>query len=499
MSASAAASREGPSKKISVASSAAQCASARRRAAARGGRKPANRNLSGGRPDRISAVSAAEGPGAAVTGRSSAIAARTSLKPGSDDQRRAGVADQRQRFAAAQRLEHRRADAVGIVVVIGVERLVDAETGQQPRGDPGILAQDAVDIAQHPERPQRDVAEIADRRRDEVKTRRQRMRRVSNPSGSPIGTRASVGAAHAAALRRLPVRLLRPGLLAASAMVRVAAAVASLGGGHPCCAGVFRVSSSTAGRFRPAARRSPPAAARMVPAPLGPPQPPYCRAEAAAAEARRNRCRRRAAGPSRSALLVPLSGPNAELGKAMLEAAQLALFATAGEKLTLMPRDTAGPGGAAGAARSAVADGATLFSGRCSPPRSRRSGRSRRGQGQRHRVLDADPGGRRQRVSDGVPAASGGGARGAFARERGLQPVRRAGAQLAVRPVMTDALREAVERRRRHGDEGRVPRPATAPMPGGDPPAARRRAGRFRRSGRAAPAAKAEFDALLLP
>ena len=58
--------------------------SARRRAAARGGRNPANRNASGGRPERISAVSAAEGPGAAVTGRSSASAARTSLKPGSE-------------------------------------------------------------------------------------------------------------------------------------------------------------------------------------------------------------------------------------------------------------------------------------------------------------------------------------------------------------------------------------------------------------------------------
>ena len=60
---------------------------------------------------------------------------------------------------------------------------------------------------------------------------------------------------------------------------------------------------------------------------------------------------------------MPLSGPNAELGKAMLEAAQLALFATSGERLTLVPRDTAGAGGAAGAARSAVGDGAQLILG----------------------------------------------------------------------------------------------------------------------------------------
>jgi ABC-type branched-subunit amino acid transport system substrate-binding protein len=64
------------------------------------------------------------------------------------------------------------------------------------------------------------------------------------------------------------------------------------------------------------------------------------------------------------ALLLPLSGPNAELGKAMLEAAQLALFTTGSEKLTLVPRDTAGTAdGAARAAKSAIDDGAKLILG----------------------------------------------------------------------------------------------------------------------------------------
>jgi ABC-type branched-subunit amino acid transport system substrate-binding protein len=64
------------------------------------------------------------------------------------------------------------------------------------------------------------------------------------------------------------------------------------------------------------------------------------------------------------ALLVPLSGANADLGKAMLEAAQLALFTTASERLTLVPRDTAGTAqGAANAARSAISDGAQLILG----------------------------------------------------------------------------------------------------------------------------------------
>lgn len=61
---------------------------------------------------------------------------------------------------------------------------------------------------------------------------------------------------------------------------------------------------------------------------------------------------------------MPLSGANAELGKAMLEAAQLALFETGGDRLTLVPRDTQGtPEGAASAARSAVGEGVKLMLG----------------------------------------------------------------------------------------------------------------------------------------
>ena len=61
---------------------------------------------------------------------------------------------------------------------------------------------------------------------------------------------------------------------------------------------------------------------------------------------------------------MPLSGPNAELGKAILDAAQLALFETGGDQLTLVPRDTGGTAdGAANAARSAVGDGAGLILG----------------------------------------------------------------------------------------------------------------------------------------
>ncbi|MBV9201278.1 MAG: penicillin-binding protein activator, partial [Alphaproteobacteria bacterium] len=64
------------------------------------------------------------------------------------------------------------------------------------------------------------------------------------------------------------------------------------------------------------------------------------------------------------ALLVPLSGANAELGHAILDAAQLALFEASGDRLVLVPRDTGGnAAGAASAARAVIADGARLILG----------------------------------------------------------------------------------------------------------------------------------------
>jgi ABC-type branched-subunit amino acid transport system substrate-binding protein len=64
------------------------------------------------------------------------------------------------------------------------------------------------------------------------------------------------------------------------------------------------------------------------------------------------------------ALLVPLSGANAELGQALLDAAQLALFESGGDRLILVPRDTGGnAAGAAAAARAVIGDGARLILG----------------------------------------------------------------------------------------------------------------------------------------
>jgi len=102
---------------------------------------------------------------------------------------------------------------------------------------------------------------------------------------------------------------------------------------------------------------------RMVAAPVGAPQSPSAGPKPAP-PAKPGPSNPPAGGPVKVALLVPLSGANADLGKAMLEAAQLALFNTDSERLTLVPRDTSGTAeGAASAAKSAIADGAQLILG----------------------------------------------------------------------------------------------------------------------------------------
>jgi ABC-type branched-subunit amino acid transport system substrate-binding protein len=70
-------------------------------------------------------------------------------------------------------------------------------------------------------------------------------------------------------------------------------------------------------------------------------------------------------GPSvKVALLVPLSGKNADLGQAMMQAAQLALFDMEYDRIELVPQDTKGtPDGARTAAQLAIADGAKLILG----------------------------------------------------------------------------------------------------------------------------------------
>ena len=63
-------------------------------------------------------------------------------------------------------------------------------------------------------------------------------------------------------------------------------------------------------------------------------------------------------------LLLPLTGGNAPLGQAMLNAAQLALFDQGDRRIELLPRDTRGtPSGAAQAAQAALSEGALALAG----------------------------------------------------------------------------------------------------------------------------------------
>jgi branched-chain amino acid transport system substrate-binding protein len=65
--------------------------------------------------------------------------------------------------------------------------------------------------------------------------------------------------------------------------------------------------------------------------------------------------------PLKVGLLLPLSGPQSTLGQAMLNASQLALSDLHIQNVTLIPRDTATD--AAGAARDAIKEGATVLLG----------------------------------------------------------------------------------------------------------------------------------------
>ncbi len=88
----------------------------------------------------------------------------------------------------------------------------------------------------------------------------------------------------------------------------------------------------------------------LPPPPAAPAQPPASRVDLG--------------GRTAVALLLPLSGPNAPIGRDMEDAAELALQELAGDDLALTPKDTHGTAeGAAAAAQAAVADGARLIVG----------------------------------------------------------------------------------------------------------------------------------------
>ena len=108
---------------------------------------------------------------------------------------------------------------------------------------------------------------------------------------------------------------------------------------------------------KPQAVPLPPPAPTPAPVPAAAPAPTPAPAQQAQAP-------QQTTSPHAVAVLLPLSGKNAALGQAMLNAAQLAVFDVAGEGFELMPRDTGvSPEAAANAARDAIASGAQLLIG----------------------------------------------------------------------------------------------------------------------------------------
>jgi ABC-type branched-subunit amino acid transport system substrate-binding protein len=63
------------------------------------------------------------------------------------------------------------------------------------------------------------------------------------------------------------------------------------------------------------------------------------------------------------ALLLPLSGQNASLGRALMQAAEMGVFDSAGDNFSLVVRDSAAAGGSGAAVKSALDEGAQMVLG----------------------------------------------------------------------------------------------------------------------------------------
>jgi hypothetical protein len=90
------------------------------------------------------------------------------------DQRGAGVGNERDGLAGLQRRDQLRAGGIGIVLMIGDGFRLDRIAVEQAAGDAGILAGEDIAGGQRFERADGDVAEIADRRGDDIEARLQR-------------------------------------------------------------------------------------------------------------------------------------------------------------------------------------------------------------------------------------------------------------------------------------------------------------------------------------
>ena len=140
-----------------------------RRAPSFGGRNPSKKKRSVGRPATVSAASTADAPGIGVIAWPAPATSRTSLKPGSEI---SGVpASDTSAIAAPSRqpLQQLRPGGLRVVLVIGRQRRRNQKPVEQLARNSGVLAGDQVAAGERLERAQGDVAEVPDRRRDQIK------------------------------------------------------------------------------------------------------------------------------------------------------------------------------------------------------------------------------------------------------------------------------------------------------------------------------------------
>jgi ABC-type branched-subunit amino acid transport system substrate-binding protein len=102
---------------------------------------------------------------------------------------------------------------------------------------------------------------------------------------------------------------------------------------------------------------------QAVPEPITAAPPPQAPVAAPPPTAAQTPLQSVTAGHTKVGLLVPLTGPNASVGQAMLDAANMAIFDLSSD-IALLPRDTGStPEDARNAANIAIGDGATLILG----------------------------------------------------------------------------------------------------------------------------------------
>ncbi len=178
--------------RISVAGMRASSAMRSRRWPSFGGRKPSKKNRSVGRPATASAASAADGAGHRVDGVTGLARRAHQLEARIGNERRAGVGDERDRFAGGEPRQELRPRRRGVVLVVGRQRRRDAVVVEQLAGDAGVLAGDHVGRGERLQRPQRDVAQVADRGGDEVQSGGE-PRRLDRLPGQDIGPGSVLG------------------------------------------------------------------------------------------------------------------------------------------------------------------------------------------------------------------------------------------------------------------------------------------------------------------